>query len=172
MVFRHSSSFVGLKLRLVVPDLSFYLSTGLRARRTALTAGEERAGPMKMLARGLELLIGLLGSSSPKQQLDGVVALCKLANKAMTLSPIDAAPPSPTPQVLDFAPVELTQALMDDAKAKQELIEDFTPPFLATTRGFHRIEIEANFMVVLAQLVEEECIRSHPCFPNVIAEIK
>ncbi|KAE9612804.1 putative chromatin remodeling & transcription regulator BTB-POZ family [Lupinus albus] len=48
---------------------------------------------------GLELLIGLLGSSSPKQQLDGAVALWKLANKAMTLSPIDAAPPSPTPQV-------------------------------------------------------------------------
>ncbi|KAI4345603.1 hypothetical protein L6164_012709 [Bauhinia variegata] len=48
---------------------------------------------------GLELLIGLLGSSSPKQQLDGAVALCKLANKAMTLSPMDAAPPSPTPQV-------------------------------------------------------------------------
>ncbi|KAE9596468.1 putative chromatin remodeling & transcription regulator BTB-POZ family [Lupinus albus] len=48
---------------------------------------------------GLELLIGLLGSSSPKQQLDGAVALWNLANKAMTLSPIDAAPPSPTPQV-------------------------------------------------------------------------
>ncbi|XP_019423200.1 PREDICTED: ARM REPEAT PROTEIN INTERACTING WITH ABF2-like isoform X2 [Lupinus angustifolius] len=48
---------------------------------------------------GLDLLIGLLGSSSPKQQLDGAVALWKLANKAMTLSPIDAAPPSPTPQV-------------------------------------------------------------------------
>ncbi|RVX22245.1 ARM repeat protein interacting with ABF2 [Vitis vinifera] len=41
----------------------------------------------------------LLGSSSPKQQLDGSVALYKLANKAMTLSPVDAAPPSPTPQV-------------------------------------------------------------------------
>ncbi|KAI4331754.1 hypothetical protein L6164_016711 [Bauhinia variegata] len=36
---------------------------------------------------GLELLIGLLGSSSPKQQLDGAVALWKLASKAMTLSP-------------------------------------------------------------------------------------
>ncbi|WJX14759.1 hypothetical protein P8452_04975 [Trifolium repens] len=48
---------------------------------------------------GLELLIGLLGSSSSKQQLDGAVALCKLANKASALSPIDAAPPSPTPQV-------------------------------------------------------------------------
>ncbi|KAG6597456.1 ARM REPEAT PROTEIN INTERACTING WITH ABF2, partial [Cucurbita argyrosperma subsp. sororia] len=47
----------------------------------------------------LELLLGLLGSSSLKQQLDGAVALYKLANKAMTLSPVDAAPPSPTPQV-------------------------------------------------------------------------
>ena len=43
--------------------------------------------------------MGLLGSYNPKQQLDGAVALCKLANKAMTLSPVDAAPPSPTPQV-------------------------------------------------------------------------
>ncbi|BAU00800.1 hypothetical protein LR48_Vigan303s001400 [Vigna angularis] len=49
---------------------------------------------------GLELLMGLLGSYyNPKQQLDGAVALCKLANKATTLSPVDAAPPSPTPQV-------------------------------------------------------------------------
>ncbi|XP_028785304.1 ARM REPEAT PROTEIN INTERACTING WITH ABF2-like [Neltuma alba] len=48
---------------------------------------------------GLELLIGLLGSSSPKQQLDGAVALCRLAKKAMTLSPMDDAPLSPTPQV-------------------------------------------------------------------------
>lgn len=48
---------------------------------------------------GLELLLGLLGSTSPKQQLDGAVALYRLANKAMTLSPVDAAPPSPTPQV-------------------------------------------------------------------------
>ncbi|KAK9287751.1 hypothetical protein L1049_016191 [Liquidambar formosana] len=47
----------------------------------------------------LELLIGLLGSTSLKQQLDGSVALYKLANKAMTLSPMDAAPLSPTPQV-------------------------------------------------------------------------
>ncbi|KAL6188746.1 hypothetical protein ACLB2K_040137 [Fragaria x ananassa] len=48
---------------------------------------------------GLELLLGLLGSIKPKQQLDGATALYKLANKAMTLSPVDAAPPSPTPQV-------------------------------------------------------------------------
>ncbi|KAA8548612.1 hypothetical protein F0562_000296 [Nyssa sinensis] len=48
---------------------------------------------------GLELLLGLLGSTSMKQQLDGSVALYKLPNKAMTLSPVDAAPPSPIPQV-------------------------------------------------------------------------
>ncbi|KAJ6356415.1 hypothetical protein OIU78_004508 [Salix suchowensis] len=48
---------------------------------------------------GLDLLIGLLGSSSPKQQLDGAIALYRLANKALALSPVDAAPPSPTPQV-------------------------------------------------------------------------
>ena len=51
------------------------------------------------LSAGLDLLIGLLGSSSPKQQLDGAIALYRLANKAMALSPVDAAPPSPTPQV-------------------------------------------------------------------------
>ncbi|CAN1129361.1 ARM REPEAT PROTEIN INTERACTING WITH ABF2 [Linum perenne] len=48
---------------------------------------------------GLELLLGLLGSTNMKQQLDGAIALFKLANKAMALSPVDAAPPSPTPQV-------------------------------------------------------------------------
>ncbi|KAL3727338.1 hypothetical protein ACJRO7_032124 [Eucalyptus globulus] len=48
---------------------------------------------------GLELLVGLLVCSSARQQLDGAVALFKLANKAMSLSPVDAAPPSPTPQV-------------------------------------------------------------------------
>jgi len=47
--------------------------------------------------------MGLLGSYyNPKQQLDGAVALCKLANKATTLSPVDAAPPSPTPQVVIY----------------------------------------------------------------------
>lgn len=48
---------------------------------------------------GMELLLELLGSSSPKQQLDGAVALFTLANKATILSSVDAAPPSPTPQV-------------------------------------------------------------------------
>ncbi|XP_020102633.1 ARM REPEAT PROTEIN INTERACTING WITH ABF2, partial [Ananas comosus] len=48
---------------------------------------------------GLELLLDLLGSANLKQQQDGSAALYKLANKAMSLSPIDAAPPSPTQQV-------------------------------------------------------------------------
>ncbi|CAN8244111.1 unnamed protein product [Cochlearia groenlandica] len=48
---------------------------------------------------GLELLLGLLGSSNTKQQLDGAAALYKLANKAMSLSPVDAAPLSPTQRV-------------------------------------------------------------------------
>ncbi|XP_028054779.1 ARM REPEAT PROTEIN INTERACTING WITH ABF2-like isoform X8 [Camellia sinensis] len=46
-----------------------------------------------------ELLLGFLGSTNLKQQLDGSIALYKLANKATTLSPIDMAPPSLTPQV-------------------------------------------------------------------------
>lgn len=54
---------------------------------------------------GLELLLGLLGSTNLKQQQDGSVALYKLANKAMSLSPMDAAPPSPTPQVCLFLSV-------------------------------------------------------------------
>ncbi|KAJ6794270.1 ARM REPEAT PROTEIN INTERACTING WITH ABF2 [Iris pallida] len=48
---------------------------------------------------GLDLLLGLLASTDIKQQQDGSVALYKLANKAMALSPVHAAPPSPTPQV-------------------------------------------------------------------------
>ncbi|OVA12569.1 BTB/POZ-like [Macleaya cordata] len=48
---------------------------------------------------GLELLLGLLGSASVKLQQEGSASLYKLANKASSLSPMDAAPPSPTPQV-------------------------------------------------------------------------
>lgn len=47
----------------------------------------------------MDLLLGLLCSTNAKQQLDGSAALYKLAAKATTLSPMDAAPPSPTPQV-------------------------------------------------------------------------
>ncbi|KAH7838483.1 hypothetical protein Vadar_027115 [Vaccinium darrowii] len=48
---------------------------------------------------GLELLLELLESTNMKQQQDVSVALYKLATKASSLSPMDAAPPSPTPQV-------------------------------------------------------------------------
>ena len=51
------------------------------------------------LLTGLELLLGLLGSTNTKQQLDGAAALYKLANKSMALSPVEAAPPSPTQRV-------------------------------------------------------------------------
>ncbi|KAF5941738.1 hypothetical protein HYC85_019380 [Camellia sinensis] len=61
---------------------------------------------------GLELLLGLLGSTNLKQQLDGSIALYKLANKATTLSPIDAAPPSPTPQVNGSMPIEFAYLLL------------------------------------------------------------
>ncbi|CAN6351104.1 unnamed protein product [Urochloa humidicola] len=48
---------------------------------------------------GLDLLLDLLISMSSKHQQDGSAALYKLANKAAALSPMDAAPPSPIPQV-------------------------------------------------------------------------
>nr|CAB3461559.1 unnamed protein product [Digitaria exilis] len=48
---------------------------------------------------GLDLLLDLLISMSSKHQQDVSAALYKLANKAAALSPMDAAPPSPTPQV-------------------------------------------------------------------------
>ncbi|KAJ0052273.1 hypothetical protein Pint_03329 [Pistacia integerrima] len=48
---------------------------------------------------GLELLLGLLECTTVKLQDDSSVALYKLATKAFSLSPVDAAPPSPTPQV-------------------------------------------------------------------------
>ncbi|XP_073273104.1 ARM REPEAT PROTEIN INTERACTING WITH ABF2-like [Primulina huaijiensis] len=48
---------------------------------------------------GLELLLELLESTNLKNQKDSSLALCKLANKANSLSPVDAAPPSPIPQV-------------------------------------------------------------------------
>jgi len=54
---------------------------------------------LSCLLTGLELLLGLLGSLNTKQQLDGAAALYKLANKSMALSPVDAAPPSPTQRV-------------------------------------------------------------------------
>lgn len=54
---------------------------------------------MWLLFAGLELLLGLLGSINLKQQKDASAALYKLANRTTPVSPMDAAPPSPTPQV-------------------------------------------------------------------------
>ncbi|CAL5353803.1 hypothetical protein CsSME_00041893 [Camellia sinensis var. sinensis] len=48
---------------------------------------------------GLELLLELLESTTMKHQRDGSMALYKLATKVNSVSPVDAAPPSPTPQV-------------------------------------------------------------------------
>ncbi|KAE8665440.1 ARM REPEAT PROTEIN INTERACTING WITH ABF2 [Hibiscus syriacus] len=48
---------------------------------------------------GLELLLGLLESKSFKQQQAGSEAMYKLATKGTSLSSVDAAPLSPTPQV-------------------------------------------------------------------------
>ena len=53
-----------------------------------------------MLWTGMEVLLEMLGTFvSPKYQRDGALALCTLAKKANALSPIDAAPLPPTPQV-------------------------------------------------------------------------
>ncbi|CAA3033603.1 ARM REPEAT PROTEIN INTERACTING WITH ABF2-like isoform X1 [Olea europaea subsp. europaea] len=48
---------------------------------------------------GLELLLEILQSTNLKYQKDSSLALCKVASKVSSLSPVDAAPPSPTPQV-------------------------------------------------------------------------
>uniref|UniRef100_A0A6N2KM75 BTB domain-containing protein n=1 Tax=Salix viminalis TaxID=40686 RepID=A0A6N2KM75_SALVM len=48
---------------------------------------------------GLDLLLGLLESGSVKLQCDGSVALYRLATKASSVFPVDAAPLSPTSQV-------------------------------------------------------------------------
>lgn len=53
-----------------------------------------------MLWTGMEVLLEMLSTFvSPKYQRDGALALCTLAKKANALSPIDAAPLPPTPQV-------------------------------------------------------------------------
>ncbi|KAK3021588.1 hypothetical protein RJ639_046295 [Escallonia herrerae] len=88
---------------------------------------------------GLELLLGLLGSTSPKQQLDGSVALYKLANKALTLSPVDAAPPSPTPQVY-LGEQYVNNATLSDGK-------DFMPIGFAYLRL--QMHFEQCLMVVI-----------------------
>ncbi|KAL0459533.1 UNVERIFIED_CONTAM: arm repeat protein interacting with a [Sesamum latifolium] len=48
---------------------------------------------------GLALLLELLESTDSKHQRDSSMALCTLASKASLLSSMDAAPPSPIPQV-------------------------------------------------------------------------
>lgn len=48
---------------------------------------------------GLELLLDLLESTNLKQKRDASFALHTLATKTTSVSPVDAAPPSPTPQV-------------------------------------------------------------------------
>ncbi|KAL3827938.1 hypothetical protein ACJIZ3_016740 [Penstemon smallii] len=48
---------------------------------------------------GLVLLLELLESTHLKHQRDSSLALCRLATKVSSLSPVDAAPPSPLPQV-------------------------------------------------------------------------
>ena len=49
---------------------------------------------------GMEVLLEMLSAFViPKHQRDGSLALCTLAKKANALSPIDAAPLPPTPQV-------------------------------------------------------------------------
>ncbi|XP_047333820.1 ARM REPEAT PROTEIN INTERACTING WITH ABF2 [Impatiens glandulifera] len=48
---------------------------------------------------GLDLLLDLFESTTFKQQRDASVALYKLATKPCSISPVDAAPPSPIPQV-------------------------------------------------------------------------
>ncbi|CAA0828104.1 ARM REPEAT PROTEIN INTERACTING WITH ABF2 [Striga hermonthica] len=48
---------------------------------------------------GLDLLLELLVSTNLKQKRDSSMALCRLANKAKSLRPMDTAPPSPIPQV-------------------------------------------------------------------------
>eukprot|EP01018_Ginkgo_biloba_P034226 Gb_07904 [translate_table: standard] len=51
-------------------------------------------------ANGLDVLLGLVGpSANLKQQRNAALALYSLAKKATALSPIDTAPPPPTPQV-------------------------------------------------------------------------
>jgi len=65
-----------------------------------------------IFSAGLELLLELLQSTSLKQKQDGSGALYKLATKATSLSPVDAAPPSPNPQVISLMTYWLTCLLL------------------------------------------------------------
>jgi hypothetical protein len=49
---------------------------------------------------GLEVLLDMMGSTmTPKLQKEGALAVYTLAKKAAALSPVENAPPPPTPQV-------------------------------------------------------------------------
>ncbi|KFK38013.1 hypothetical protein AALP_AA3G059000 [Arabis alpina] len=65
----------------------------------ALLCSPEEQQTIFVDGNGLELLLELLGSTDAKQQLDGAVALHKIANKSMSLSPVSTAPTSPTQMI-------------------------------------------------------------------------
>ncbi|CAK9147058.1 unnamed protein product [Ilex paraguariensis] len=74
-------------------------------------------------SNGLELLLELLESTNLKHQRDGSVALYKLANKASSLSPVDAAPPSPVPQSQREAALLLGQFAATDSDCKVHIVQ-------------------------------------------------
>lgn len=55
---------------------------------------------MLLNSTGLDLLLDLLGSTNIKQKRGASYALHRLATKTTSVSPVDDAPPSPTPQVI------------------------------------------------------------------------
>ncbi|KAJ3676295.1 hypothetical protein LUZ60_003707 [Juncus effusus] len=89
----------------VLKHLLYLMRVGEKAvqRRVALALAHlcspEDQRTIFIDSNGLDVLLDMLSSANTKQQQDGAVALFKLANKATSLSPMDAAPPSPTPQV-------------------------------------------------------------------------
>ncbi|KAG6418740.1 hypothetical protein SASPL_120944 [Salvia splendens] len=65
------------------------------------------------ISTGLALLLQILESTDAKHQRDSSMALCRLANKASSLSSIDAAPPSPIPQERDAKDREIPNIRWD-----------------------------------------------------------
>ncbi|VVA96640.1 unnamed protein product [Arabis nemorensis] len=88
-----------LKQLLSLMRLSDKLIQTRVALALALLCSPEDQQTIFVDGNGLELLLELLGSTNAKQQLGGAVALQKLANKSMALSPVDTAPPSPTQMI-------------------------------------------------------------------------
>ncbi|KAJ7571539.1 hypothetical protein O6H91_01G166000 [Diphasiastrum complanatum] len=83
---------------------------------------------------GMEVLLEMFGSlSNRKHQHDGALALYTLAKKATALSPIDTAPPPPTPQVY-----------LGEKYVNSSTVSDVT--FLVEGRRFyaHRITLLAS----------------------------